>query len=76
MHITLDSWRPHRDSTGRKQDPYGLDSDISEDNLGGDYEEDLGQITGSPSKGDAVEKGEHKTVRSAQRWFYNLQVIE
>ena len=29
-----------------------------------------------PARGDAVEKGEHKTVRSAQRWFYNLQVIE
>ena len=47
-----------------------------EDNLGGDAEEALGQITGSPSKGDAAEKGEPKTVRAAQHWSSDLQVIE
>ena len=36
----------------------------------------MGQNTGSPSKGGAAEKGEHKTVRSAQCWFSDLQVIE
>ena len=34
MHITLDSWRPHQDPEGWKQDPNGLVSDMSEDNLG------------------------------------------
>ena len=34
------------------------------------------KITGFPSKGASAEKGEPKTVRSAQRWFYDLQVLE
>ena len=29
-----------------------------------------------PSKGDAAEKRGPKTVRAAQRWFSNLQVLE
>ena len=76
MHLTLDYWRPHQDSEGCKQDPDGLDSDLSGDNLGGEAEEYLGQINASPSKGDATEKVEPKTVRAAQRWFYDLQVLE
>ena len=38
MHITLDSWRLHRDYEGWKQDPDGMGSDLLEDNLGGDAE--------------------------------------
>ena len=34
------------------------------------------QITGAPVKGSDAEKGEPKTVRAAQRWFYDLQVLE
>ena len=71
MHLNLDSWSPHQDSEGWKQDPYVLESDLLEDNLGGEAEEDLVQITGSPSKGGASEKYELKTVRAAQRWFLN-----
>ena len=56
MHLTLDSWCPHRDSEGWKQKPDGLDSDLSEDNVGGDTEEALGQITGSTIKEGAAEK--------------------
>ena len=33
------------------------------------------QITVTPIKGDVIEKGEPKTVRSAQRWFYDFQVL-
>ena len=72
IHITLDSWRPHRDSEGWKQDPDGLYSDMSGNNLGGEAEEALVQITGIPSKGGAAEKGEPKMVRSAQHWFSDL----
>ena len=64
MHLTLGSWRPHQDSEGQKEDPDGLYSDLLEDNLGGEAEEYLGQINGSPSKGYAAEKGEPNTVRS------------
>ena len=41
MHLALDSWRPHLDPGGWKQDPDGLDIDISEDNFGGEAEEYL-----------------------------------
>ena len=61
MHLALDSRQSHQDSEGCKQDPYELDSDLSEDNLGGEAEEVLGQITGLPSKGNSTEKGEPKT---------------
>ena len=44
-----------------------MDSELSEDNLGGEPEEALGQINGLTSKGDAAEKGEPNTVRAAQR---------
>ena len=33
------------------------------------------KITGTPIKGAAAEKGEPNSVREAQRWFSNLQVI-
>ena len=72
MHLTWDYWRPHWDSEGWKQDPDGMDSDLSEDNLGDEIEEYLVQINGSPSKGDATEKWEPKTVREAQHWFSEL----
>ena len=49
-----------------------MDSDLSEDNLGDEIEEYLVQINGSPSKGDATEKWEPKTVREAQHWFSEL----
>ena len=68
MHLTLDSWRPHWDSEGRKKDPDGLDSDLSEDNLGDDVEEDLIQITGSSSKGDAAEKGGRMARQDVGPW--------
>ena len=42
MHLTLYSWLPKSDPEGCKQDIYGMDSDISEDNLGGEDEELLG----------------------------------
>ena len=54
MHLTLDFWHPHRDPEGWKQDPYGLDSDLLEDSLGSEYEDDLVQITGTLIKGNAV----------------------
>ena len=54
IHLTLDSWCPHMGSEGWKQDLDGLNSDLSEDNLGGEAEEYLGQTTGLPSKGDAA----------------------
>ena len=57
IHITLEYWRLYWDSEEWKQDPDGLDSDLSEDKLGGKVEEDLLQITGMPSKGDTAEKG-------------------
>ena len=44
-YLTLDSLRPHRDSEGCKQDPDVLDSNMSEDNLVGEAEEALVQIT-------------------------------
>ena len=69
MNLTLDYWRPHQDPEVWKHDPDGLYGDISEDNLVGEAEEALGQINGSPSKGDAAEKGEPKTARAAQHWF-------
>ena len=47
-----------------------------EDNLVGKAEEVLVQITGLLSKGYAAENGEPKMVRAAQRWSYDLQVIE
>ena len=75
MNIALDSWRPHQDSEGWKQDIYGLENNLLEDRLVGEDEEALGQITGSPSKGDVSEMGEPKTVRAAQRWYYDLQVL-
>ena len=73
---TLESWLPHRDSEGWKHDLDGIGSDILEDNLGGEAEEAMGQITGTPNNGDVAEKGEPKTVRAAQRWFSDLQVID
>ena len=76
MHLTLDSWHPNGYPEGWKHDPYGLDNDLSEDNLGGEAEEALGQITGMPSKGASEGKGELKTFRSVQRWFYDFQVLE
>ena len=76
IHLTLDYWHPYQYSEGWKQDPDVLDSDPSEDNLEGEVEEALGQITGIPSKGDAAEKGQPKTFRSAQHWFSELQVLE
>ena len=57
MNLTLESWRPHWYPEGYKQDPDVLGSDLSEENLGGEYEEDLGKITGTPNKGEATEKG-------------------
>ena len=75
IHLTLDSWSPHWEPERCRQDPYGLDIDISEDNLGGEAEEYLGQINGTPRKGDAAEKGEPKTVIAAQRCFSDLQVL-
>ena len=64
MHLTLESWIQHWDSEVWKQEPDVLDSYMLEDNFGGEAEEYLVQITGSPSKGDAAEKGEPNTVRS------------
>ena len=58
MHLALEYWLPNQDPERFKEDPYGLDSDISEDNLGGEAEEYLVQITVIPSKGYATEKGE------------------
>ena len=43
--------------------------------MGGEAEEYLGQINGSPSKGYAAEKGEPNTVRASKRLFYDLQVL-
>ena len=54
MYLTLDSWHPHWDYEGRKQDSDGLDSDLSEDSLGGEADEALSQITGLYSKWDAA----------------------
>ena len=48
MHLTLDSWCPYWDYEGRKQDPYGLVSDLSEDNFGGEAEEALGKLLYRP----------------------------
>ena len=75
MHLTLNSWRPHRDHEEKKQDAYGLDSDLSEDKFGVEAEEALVHITGTPRKGYAAEKGETKTVRAVQHLFYDLKVI-
>ena len=41
----------------------------------GEAEEALGEINATPSKWTTVEKSEPKTVISAQRLFYDLQVI-
>ena len=46
MYLTLDSWRPHWNSELWKQDPDELDSNLPEDNLVGEAEEALVQITG------------------------------
>ena len=48
MNLTLDYWRPHQDPEVWKHDPDGLYGDISEDNLVGEAEEALGQVTGNP----------------------------
>ena len=76
MHLALEYLRPHWYPEGWKQDPDGLYSDLSEDNLGGEAEEALVQNTGTPRKGSNAEKGEPKTVREAQRWFSDLQVLK
>ena len=76
MHVTLDSWRPHRDPERFKQEPDVLYSDLSEDDLVGDDEEDLVQITEMSSKGGSSLKGEPKMVRASKRCFYDLQVLE
>ena len=76
MHLTLDSLLLNQDPKVWKRDPDGMESDIPEDNLEGKADEALDQITGTPSKVDAAEKGEPKTFIVAQRWFYELQVIE
>ena len=36
----------------------------------------MSQINGFPIKGDAAERGEPNTVRAAERWFSDLQVLE
>ena len=66
MYLTLYYWQTHQDPEGWKHDPYGLYSDLSEDNLGGEAEESLGEITGTPSKGTAAEKDFPKIARAAQ----------
>ena len=76
MHLTFESWHPNRYLKGWKQDPYGLVIDLSEDHLGGEAEEYLVQINKIPSKGSPAEKGEPKTFRVAQHWFYGLQVFK
>ena len=76
MNLALASCHPHGDSSRWKQDPDGLDSDMSEDNLGGEAKEALVQITGFPSKWDATEKCEPKTVKAAQHLSSDLQVLE
>ena len=76
MHLTLESWQPHQDPIVWKQDPDGLESDLSEDNLVGEAEEYLGKITGMPRKGAVAEKGKPNTVRAAQHCFYDLQFIK
>ena len=38
IHLNLDSWSPYRDPEGCKQETYGLDRYLYEDNLGGEYE--------------------------------------
>ena len=54
MHLTLESWCPHRLPEGWKQDPYGLYIDLSEYNLGGETEKSLGKFNGTPRKGAAT----------------------
>ena len=49
-----------------------MESNMSEYNLGGEAEEYLGQINGSPRKGDDSEN----MVRAGKCWFYDLQVLE
>ena len=71
MHINLDYCCPHQDPEVRKQDPYGMDSNISEENLGGDAEDVLGQNNGTPSKGDVSENGEPNMVKEAKRCLYD-----
>ena len=71
----MDSWRPHCYPKGWKQDPDELYNDFSEDNFVGEAKEALGQITGTPSKGAAAEKGEPKMFRAEQCWIYDLQVL-
>ena len=75
MQITLDYWIPHREPEVLKQEPYGLYIYLSKDNFGGEAKEALFQITGTTSKGADTEKGEHKTVRAAKNWSYDLQVL-
>ena len=76
MHLTLGYWHPQRDLEGWKQDPDGLDGDLSDENLGGESEEALGQINGTSRNGSASVKGEPKTFRASQGWLYDLQVLE
>ena len=47
-----------------------MDSELSEDNLGGESEEALGQVIVTPTKGYTAEKGEPKMVRASQGFFY------
>ena len=44
--------------------------------MGGEAEKSSGQITGSTSKGNAIEKGKPKTIRAGQRWFSDLYFIK
>ena len=76
MHLNLYYWNPYRDSEEWKKYTDGLDSDLSEDNLGGKAEKSLGKITGTPSKGASAERGKPKRERAEKCWFYVLQVIE
>ena len=76
MYLTLDSWRPHWNYEGWKQDPDVPESNLSEDKLGGEAEEALVQIIGTTRNGDAAEKGETKWVKVEQCWFSELQFLE
>ena len=53
IHLTLESWRPHREPEGWKQEPDGLEGDLADDNFGGEAEEALGKINGTSRKGPA-----------------------
>ena len=76
MHLALDSWIPHHDSEGWRQDlGAGLKGNVTGYNLVGETEEALIKINGMPSKGSALKKGELKMVRAAQHWLTDLQVL-